>query len=140
MASNQEIYQTLQVLVDAEALNTSNTGVVQKGKESRVSQGANESAGTNEHVQAGQMNDPRNETAEGSPGSEQASDTEDLSDLPDCDQDELVNLFECEHCGASLLPPGNPDGQPLEFCGNDKCGMPSGIPTFTDWSEFCDQA
>ncbi|KAK7757301.1 hypothetical protein SLS62_000851 [Diatrype stigma] len=126
MMSNQDIYQTLQVLVDAEALNTSSQGAVQKGEEMQSLQGADESVGTNEHVQA--------------EASEQACDTEDLPGLSDCDQDELVNLLECEYCGASLLPPSNPNGQPLEFCGSDKCGMPSGIPTFKDWSGFCDEA
>ncbi len=123
----QEAYQALHAYVHGgETLNGSNT---------------NHAQGRGEPMQANQADElnvaqqfPVNEqthNAEGWPEEELMSE-----ELSDSDQDELVSLLNCEYCDASLLPEDDPKGQPLEYCQNDRCGMPSGIPRLADWASF----
>ncbi|RYO88029.1 hypothetical protein DL762_003914 [Monosporascus cannonballus] len=63
---------------------------------------------------------------------DQSINEEDMSE--DEDYDAWFASLYCVHCGWSLLPE-DPDGQPLTFCANDRCGMPSGMD-FADWKSI----
>lgn len=119
--------QALQAALDAETANHSDINMIQMTEKSQGSPDSDKSVQVNPYDQLGQVE-------ESSSILQRCDDEEE--DLLDFDQDELMNPFECEYCGASLLP-DNPDDQPLEYCKAEKCGMPSGIPTFADWDHFC---
>ena len=58
------------------------------------------------------------------------------SELSDFDQDELEgSSLQCDFCGTSLLP-DQPNGPVPEYCRSDRCGMPSGMVNFGDWTSF----
>ncbi|RYP88461.1 hypothetical protein DL770_004625 [Monosporascus sp. CRB-9-2] len=64
----------------------------------------------------------------------QSMSEEDVSE--DSDYDAGLASLHCAHCGSSLLPE-DPDGQPLTFCADARCGMPSGMD-FADWKSIQD--